>query len=184
MWSPKILLNPLLGLLLSLIVATASAQGPYSVPIHSTLRFPFTLFATHPSPFHVVVNDDGTPVATSDKRASTVFRLTEGKLTVVESGRTAILGPVPLPWPPVLAPLRFNEKPPPAIIAPFVAETNITDPHKETLVLYALDGRKLKNQLSFPIKWSMWKVIWFVFNSSCAQDSDRSKEPYFCEASG
>lgn len=133
-------LNIVLGLLFSLIVAaTPIHDAVEGTPVYSTLKEPFTLSSQHPDGAHVVVNGDGTPVVTFDKRASTVFRLTDGVLSVFNSETSAIYGPVHLPLPPPLTPLRFTKSPPPGAAAPFVAVTR-----QGTLTLTALGGRRLK----------------------------------------
>lgn len=142
----------MLGLLSSLIVAATSVPvAPKGVPILSTLPDPFTLRSRQPKGFHVVVNGDGTPVATADKRASTQFRLTDGKLTVLDSELAAVYGPVGLPLPPRLIPIRFSKTASPHAIAPFVAETNKDPQHPEAnLTLTALGDRKFEERENIP----------------------------------
>ena len=136
----------MLGLLSSHIVAAASVPvAPKGVPVLSTLKDPFTLQSRHPEGAHVVVNGDGTPVVTFDRRASTHFRLTDGKLTILNSELAAVYGPVNLPLPPLLTPILFAKNPQPGSIAPFVAETVKNPEHPEgNLTLVALGGRKFE----------------------------------------
>lgn len=142
MRSSMFFLNVVLGLLFSLIVAATPVHDAAvggNVPIYSSLKEPFILRSRHPDGAHVVVNGDGTPVVTFDKRASTVFTLSDGELSIFRTEVSAIYGPVPLPLPPRLIPIRFVKSPPPQIKAPFLAVTD-----QETLTLAVLGGRRSK----------------------------------------
>lgn len=122
MRSSTVLLHFGLGLLSSLIVAANSLHGVSDdLPVYSTLDYAFTLASTQPDGAHVVLNGDGTPVVTYDRRSSTQFRLTDGNLTAVASKLTAIYGPVGLPLPPLLIPVLLKKDPPPDAILPFLA---------------------------------------------------------------
>lgn len=147
MKSSTLLVHLLLGLLSSLIVATASVHcnddgdGDNS-PLLSTLKDPFTLNSRHPDGAHVVVNGDGTPVVTYDRRLSTVFRLKDGTLSLfTEPGRSAIYGPVGLPLPPLLIPVVFPQKSRPDALISFIAKNETA---KGTLTLHALDDGGLR----------------------------------------
>lgn len=134
----------LLGILPNSIVA--SAHGiEQSVPVYSTLDQPFTLRTLEPPGAHVVVNADGTPVATFDRRTSTQFKLTNGSLTT-QDGRSAIFGPVRLPLPPPLEPIIFRKGAQPRLQVPFVAQTNYDENGGKTLGLTTLIDRKLKKK--------------------------------------
>lgn len=91
--------------------------------------------------YHVVVNGDGTPVLTLDRRLSTIFNLTEGHLFTagIYKGYEAFTKPSNLHLPPPLLPLSFGEK----VSNP--ADFKVVDKiHDEKLVkkLWAVEGRK------------------------------------------
>ena len=141
----------LLGILPNPIVASTHGRVE-AVPIYSTLDQPFTLQSLSPEGAHVVVNGDGTPVATFDKRLSTQFKLTNGSLTTLKDGLSAVYGPIHLPLPPRLIPIVFRKGAPPHQV-PFVAETDY-DYGGKKLVLTALKERKFKKR-NVPAKnWS------------------------------
>ena len=131
-----------LGLLTSLIDFTTSVSTPHALSVLGTLKEPFTLTARHPHGFHVVVNRDGTPVATVDSRASTVFKLTDGNLTTSNGDYVARRGHVSFPLPPPLIPVTFPKFSLPGGEIPFVAVTHIDEDKKETLNLFTVNARK------------------------------------------
>ena len=146
MRSPFIVLISVLGFLPSLIFALVH-EAVEGVPVYSTLKQPFTLLSRQPEGAHVVVNGDGTPVVTFDKRASTQFKLTNGSLTTLGGGLSAVYGPGPLPLPPPLTPIKFRKNARPGDEVPFVAATHIGSHGKQSLTLTALGERKLEDKM-------------------------------------
>ena len=104
----------------------------------------------------MVLNGDGTPVVTFDRRLSTVFQLSKGKLTAVSSGVSAIYGPVNLPLPPLLIPVRFIKNASPLSVIPFIAETKIGEDGKSSsLILRTARERKFVKPTSVLKKLSI-----------------------------
>ena len=116
--------------------------------IFSSLDGSFTLISRHPAGAHVVVNGDGTPVVTFDRRQSSEFTLKDGVLTTRRSNLNAILGPVNLPLPPPLIPLLFKKAS--QHEASFVAANRTDQSKKPYLRLLTLGERKLLGQI--PLK--------------------------------
>lgn len=146
----------LLGILPNPIVASAHVIAE-SVPLYSTLDTPFTLRSLIPKGGRVIVSGDGSLVATLDRTASTQFKLTNGSLTSLPDGRSAIFGKTFLPLPPPLIAIIMRGGAQPRDQVPFLAQTNYDQQGQQTLRLTIAGDRKFKKK-NVPAKnWS-----WFT----------------------
>lgn len=126
MWS-IFLLTFVLGLLSHHTVADYSVD--YAFSLHT------------PDERAVILVKDQITLVKSSTRAS-YFALTDGKLTTADGSRSAILGPVPPIFPPVLLPIFFAEGSSRA--AYFSAVSTIDPDGNPALKLVSEYGRKLK----------------------------------------
>ena len=94
----------------------------------------------------MIVSGDGSLVATLDRTASTQFKLTNGSLTSLPDGRSAIFGKTFLPLPPPLIAIIMRGGAQPRDQVPFLAQTNYDQQGQQTLRLTIAGDRKFKKK--------------------------------------